>query len=108
MQNKPETELDKILNQSTKADGPIHNGPFDSQELDLQMSMPHPKGRVTEMMAKAICAANHSSDHWQTLNDSDKEQFRVLARAAMAVVEPAIVWGHFVNMPQINGEEVIF
>lgn len=108
MPNKPETELDEILNQSTKTDAPIYYGPYDSQEIDLQMSMPHPKGRVIENMAKAISAANHSPEHWRNLSDSDKEQFRVLARAALTVVEPGIIWASFVDMPQICGEDVTY
>ena len=100
--------LDKILEQFTKTDGPIHNGPFDCRETDLAMSMPHPKNHVIELMAEAICAASHSREYWLSLNEADKSVWRNHARAALSVVEPAINWSHFVNMPEIDGDDVVY
>lgn len=107
MPNKPDPEINKVLNQFAKTDGPIYNGPFDSREIDIQMSIPHPRGRVIEMMAKAISAANHSPEYWHTLDDSDKEQLRITARAAISVVEPAVNWGHFIDTENYS-DEVIY
>lgn len=68
------------------------------------MSIPHPKGRIIEMMAKAICCSSRSSEYWNSLTDKDKEGWRRDAEAALSVVEPAVVWGHFIKTDEYSDE----
>jgi hypothetical protein len=72
------------------------------------MSMPHPRNHVIELIAEAICSASRSPAYWRSLSDQDKDGWRNEAKAALSVVEPALNWSHFVNMPDNVAEDLIY